>query len=175
MEFNPAKVKSYRLIGYENRKMANEDFTNDTKDAGELGAGHTVTALYEITPASSFNQSEELKYQTTTINQAAHETTELLTVKLRYKHPKKTESVEISDVIHDNWKQFSLASKDFQLASCISGFGMLLKNSKHKGDLTYEQLVVLTKSTIDNSDSQLELLDLIKRAGALNTLTSLPS
>ncbi|MBL4706104.1 MAG: DUF3520 domain-containing protein, partial [Flavobacteriales bacterium] len=175
VEFNPAKVKSYRLIGYENRKMANSDFRNDAKDAGELGAGHSVTAIYEITPANSFNQTTALKYQTTTISESALETTELLTVKLRYKHPKGDESIEISDVVHDNWQDFDMASKDFQLASCVGAFGMLLKQSKHIGDLSYEQLIMMTKIAIDQSSAQLELLDLIKRAGALQTLSSLPS
>jgi len=174
VEFNPAKVQSYRLIGYENRALANEDFTNDAKDAGELGAGHSVTAIYEVTPANVLNASKELKYQTTSINDLAKATSELLTVKLRFKHPKGENSIEISDVVQDNRQEFTAASKDFQLAACTGAFGMLLKNSEYKGDLSYEQLTIMTKAAIDNSPTQLELLDLVKRAGALNTLAAVP-
>ncbi|MFT7613159.1 MAG: Ca-activated chloride channel family protein [Parvicellaceae bacterium] len=174
VEFNPAKVQSYRLIGYENRALANEDFVNDAKDAGELGAGHSVTAIYEVTPANVLNASKELKYQTTSINDLAKGTSELLTVKLRFKHPKGDKSVEISDVVQDNRQEFTSASKDFQLAACTGAFGMLLKNSQYKGDLSYEQLTIMTKASIDNSPPQLELLDLIKRASALNTLAAVP-
>lgn len=173
VEFNPAKVKAYRLIGYENRKMANSDFRNDAKDAGELGAGHTVTAVYEVTPATYFNANEELKYQTTVISREAYESAEILTVKLRYKHPKGTESMEMTDVVYDNWKEFSAASKDFRLASCVGAFGMLLKNSGYKGDLSYAQLIVMTQNAIDGSREQKELVELIQRASALNTLVAL--
>ncbi len=136
VEFNPAKVKGYRLIGYINRKMANKDFNDDKKDAGELGAGHTVTALYEIIPAGSKEQisgTDPLKYQTVT----ASNSQELMSVKLRYKPIKSNVSKLITKpVINEaalNWKS---STKDFQFASSVAGFGMLLRDSKYKGNIT---------------------------------------
>ncbi len=93
IEFNPAKVKAYRLIGYENRMLKSEDFNNDKKDAGELGSGHTVTALYEVIPVgvdSEFFTTDELKYQTTKVDPSAKKSSELMTIKLRYKNRMKT-------------------------------------------------------------------------------------
>lgn len=87
LEFNPAKVKSYRLIGYENRMLAAEDFDNDKKDAGEMGAGTTVTALYELIPADGTGRGHDLKYQQSTVTETAKNSDEVLTVKLRYKPP----------------------------------------------------------------------------------------
>ena len=90
IEFNPAKVKAYRLIGYENRMLKNEDFNNDKKDAGDLGSGHTVTALYEIIPVgveSEFFKVDDLKYQHTTVDPKAQNSKELMTIKFRYKKP----------------------------------------------------------------------------------------
>ncbi|WEK71364.1 MAG: von Willebrand factor type A domain-containing protein [Candidatus Chryseobacterium colombiense] len=132
IEFNPQFVKSYRLIGYENRKLKNEDFTNDAIDAGELGSGHTVTALYEIIPndvQSDFLPKEtELKYthQTSDSNFG----NELATVKFRYKKPDGDKSTEITQVVQKSDISISGASEDFKFASSVAWFGLILRNSK---------------------------------------------
>lgn len=131
IEFNPQFVKSYRLIGYENRKLKNEDFTNDNIDAGELGSGHTVTALYEIIPndiQSDFLPKEtELKYTNQTTNSNFGD--ELATVKFRYKKPDGDKSSEISQVVQKSDISISGASNDFKFASSVAWFGLVLRNS----------------------------------------------
>jgi len=132
IEFNPQYVKSYRLIGYENRKLKNEDFTNDAIDAGELGSGHTVTALYEIIPndvASDFLPKEtELKYTHQASNSNFGD--ELATVKFRYKKPDGDKSIEITQVVKQSDISISGASDDFKFASSVAWFGLVLRNSK---------------------------------------------
>lgn len=129
IEFNPKFVKSYRLIGYENRKLRNEDFTNDKIDAGELGSGHTVTALYEIIPAnvnSKFLPKQNtLKYTSNSVSQKSGN--ELGTVKFRYKKPQGTKSAEIVHVIKNNAIQKE--SNDFKFASSVAWFGLVLRDS----------------------------------------------
>jgi len=141
VEFNPAKVHSYRLIGYENRVMANEDFNNDQKDAGEIGMGHSVTALYEIVLQKEGLSSkvDSLKYQ-----KAIHvESNELATVKIRYKKPDGNTSILMSKVITaDN---DDIESNDYNFAQTVAGFGMLLRDSKFKKDLSYETLISISK------------------------------
>ncbi len=146
IEFNPNIVKAYRLIGYENRLLNKEDFNDDTKDAGEIGAGHTVTALYEIIPHSaefSFAGSnvDSLKYQSSAITPKAQLSGELLTLKLRYKAPKGIKSKLISTTVEHRWKSFAEATKDMQWATAIASYGMLLRNSAYKGNLTYKDLL----------------------------------
>lgn len=131
IEFNPKYVKSYRLIGYENRKLKNEDFTNDKIDAGELGSGHTVTALYEVIPAdvnSEFLPKEnDLKYTKNTNDENFNN--ELATVKFRYKKPDGDQSSEIVQVVKNNNQSFSSSSDDFKFASSVAWFGLVLRNS----------------------------------------------
>ncbi len=131
IEFNPQYVKSYRLIGYENRKLKNEDFTNDAIDAGELGSGHTVTALYEIIPndvKSDFLPKEtDFKYIDQTLN--ANFGDELATVKFRYKKPDGDKSSEIIQVVKNTNNSFSSSSDDFKFASSVAWFGLVLRNS----------------------------------------------
>lgn len=131
IEFNPKYVKSYRLIGYENRKLKNEDFINDKIDAGELGSGHTVTALYEIIPnnvSSEFLPKEtELKYSDSIVSQNFSD--ELATVKFRYKKPDGDKSNEIVEVVKNSSPSFSSASADFKFASAVAWFGLVLRNS----------------------------------------------
>ncbi|WP_445432735.1 YfbK domain-containing protein [Chryseobacterium indoltheticum] len=131
IEFNPKYVKSYRLIGYENRKLKNEDFTNDKIDAGELGSGHTVTALYEVIPAdvnSEFLPKEnDLKYTKNTNDEDFND--ELATVKFRYKKPYGDQSSEIVQVVKNTNQSFSSASTDFKFASSVAWFGLILRNS----------------------------------------------
>jgi Ca-activated chloride channel family protein len=139
VEFNPAKVKGYRLVGYENRVLNNEDFKDDTKDAGELGAGHTVTAFYEIIPADSDEQvkgSDELKYQDIKLV----DSNELMAIKLRYKLPEASQSTEVSTVI----KQEQITenpSQDFIFASAVAEFGHLLRNSEYKGEASFDHIL----------------------------------
>lgn len=131
IEFNPKYVKSYRLIGYENRKLKNEDFTNDKIDAGELGSGHTVTALYEVIPNdvnSEFLPKEnDLKYTRNTNDENFND--ELATVKFRYKKPDGDISSEIIQVVKNTNQPFSSSSNDFKFASSVAWFGLVLRNS----------------------------------------------
>ncbi len=150
VEFNPAKVQSYRLIGYENRVLANEDFNDDAKDAGEIGAGHTVTALYEIVPQGTDSDAapvsvDPLKYQKESELSKASQSHELLTLKLRYKLPEEHESILLSTSVTDEGKRFAAASPDFKFASAVAAFGMLLRGSEHKGDATMEGVLEIAE------------------------------
>ena len=149
VEFNPAYVNAYRLIGYESRLLNKEDFNDDTKDAGELGAGHTVTAFYEIIPAGVKNKYggvDELKYQQTTPPQTTQgvQNNELMTVKLRYKNlnSSSSEKMELPVIISDKNK---VASPDFTFASAVIMFGQLLRNSDFKGSATFDDVISLAR------------------------------
>jgi len=143
VEFNPAKVAAYRLIGYENRLLAAEDFRDDTKDAGEIGAGHTVTALYEIVPVGvevpTRGDVDPLRYQQPGDLTPQAFGDELLTLKLRYKAPdsESSEGNELSFPIRDPDAHFAEATPDFQFAAAVASFGMLLRDSAYKGNATY--------------------------------------
>ncbi|HEY5621465.1 MAG TPA: von Willebrand factor type A domain-containing protein [Pontiella sp.] len=139
IEFNPAQVKAYRLIGYENRMMAAEDFNDDMKDAGELGSGHTVTALYELIPADAEEQiriADQLKYQRSTVVNSD----ELMTVKLRYKQPDGDTSRLISHAARMNELQ-SMERVNVGFAGAVAEFGLLLRDSKYKGSASYESVL----------------------------------
>jgi len=148
IEFNPSKVAAYRLIGYENRILRKEDFNNDAKDAGDIGAGHSVTALYELVPpgADALTSSvDPLKYQ------AAHVTTsspEMLTLKLRYKEPESETSKLLTYTVSDSKADVTAASNNLRFASAVAEFGMLLRNSKHKGDATYDEARQLAQKSL---------------------------
>jgi len=148
IEFNPSKVAAYRLIGYENRILRKEDFNNDAKDAGDIGAGHSVTALYELVPpgADAVTASvDPLKYQ------AAHVTTsspEMLTLKLRYKEPESETSKLLTYTVSDSKADVTAASNNLRFASAVAEFGMLLRNSKHKGDATYDEARQLAQKSL---------------------------
>ncbi len=149
VEFNPAKVQAYRLIGYENRVLKNEDFNNDKKDAGELGSGHTVTALYEIIPVgveSKFAQVGDLKYQHTNILKQSYTSKELMAVKFRYKKPEGGASRLMVHPLHDTAVSLTKSSKDFRWSAAVAGFGMLLRDSEFKGTLTLAQVLTLAES-----------------------------
>jgi Ca-activated chloride channel family protein len=137
VEFNPAKVSAYRLIGYENRLLAAEDFKDDAKDAGEIGSDHTVTALYEIVPAGTavnLPGVDPLKYQTpANLTDAAKTGGELLTVKVRAKKPDAEVTTETSFPVTDDGKGLDAASADYKFAASVAAFGMLLRDSPHKG------------------------------------------
>lgn len=145
VEFNPAKIGAYRLIGYENRMLADEDFKNDKKDAGEVGPGQRVTALYELVPAGvvSVPQVDELKYQK--VETKSGTGNEVLTVKIRYKPLGKDTSVEQQHSLAENRTELSSTSNDFRFAAAVAGFGMMLKNSEHKGKAGYPMLLELAR------------------------------
>jgi Ca-activated chloride channel family protein len=147
VEFNPAQVKSYRLIGYENRVLAKEDFNDDKKDAGEIGAGHTVTALYEVVPAgprtitsktTAETAVDPLRYQRGPVLAEASGSGEMLTVKLRYKDPDGDTSKLIEFPVKDAGMPFAQSSRDFRFATAVAGFGMLLRDSENKANLTWD-------------------------------------
>lgn len=147
IEFNPARVGGYRLIGYENRALADEDFNNDKKDAGEIGAGHTVTALYELLPVGSnmVPKVDPLKYQR--IAQPADNSAEVLSVKLRYKPLSSNKSLLLNQTVIDNSKILASTSNDFRFASTVAGFGMLLRQSEHASQLSYPQLIAMAQKS----------------------------
>ncbi|MGV3485472.1 MAG: YfbK domain-containing protein [Planctomycetaceae bacterium] len=145
VEFNPAEVAAYRLIGYENRRLANEDFKDDTKDAGEIGAGHSVTALYELIPASGDTAAlapaiDELRYQRPVSPTEASQSGEWMTVKLRYKKPDSDTSIPVSFPVTAGQQEFAAASADFRFAAAVASFGMLLRSSQHAGNWTLEDV-----------------------------------
>ncbi len=166
VEFNPLKVHSYRLIGYENRMMNRDDFDNDEKDAGELGAGHSVTALYEIVPANDQNlKASNLRYQTPEASTKAS-SEEWMTLKLRYKPIDKEESILIENqLFYSN----ETGSCSMLFAEAVAGFGMLLRDSKYKGDLTYDKLIATLKEIENNEDQEKwELIKLVETASLLS-------
>lgn len=171
VEFNPASVQAYRLIGYENRKLKDEDFNDDKKDAGELGAGHSVTALYEIIPhgvKADLPDIDDLKYQSHKINPAARTTGELLTVKFRYKPPKEDTSKLIVKVLKD--KTSKKMSQNLQFSAAVAGFGMLLRDSEYKGNLTYSEIIEMAKAAKgqDNNGYRAEFIKLVERAEVIS-------
>jgi Ca-activated chloride channel family protein len=167
VEFNPAKVQAYRLVGYENRALRNEDFNDDRKDAGELGAGHSVTALYEVVPvgvASEVVKTDGLKYQTRAVKDAGDE---LLTVKFRYKDPDGSESKLIVDVVKDGISENP--SDNFRFSSAVAGFGMLLRDSEYKGEMTYGRVAGIAKNALagDAEGYRHEFVRMVERAERL--------
>ncbi|MEM6522518.1 MAG: von Willebrand factor type A domain-containing protein [Bacteroidota bacterium] len=154
VEFNPAKVKAYRLVGYENRLLKAEDFNNDKKDAGEIGSGHSVTALYEIIPvgAKSPFLVDDLKYQKTTTLTETSNSDELMTVKLRYKDPKGIKSKLVVTELLDTNGRASNTSDNYRWSAAVAAFGMMLKDSDYKGDITYQEIIELAKTAKGNDD-----------------------
>ncbi|MEJ2246606.1 MAG: VWA domain-containing protein, partial [Acidobacteriota bacterium] len=141
VEFNPARVGAYRLIGYEDRIMAKEDFNDDTKKAGVIGAGHAVTALYEIVPAGKPIPSsgvDPLKYQKPVETTRAASSDEAGTVKIRYKEPEGEKSSLMEFAVRDSGREFEKASGDFKFAASVAAFGMVLRDSPYKGSATLE-------------------------------------
>jgi Ca-activated chloride channel family protein len=139
VEFNPSKVKGYRLIGYENRALNNEDFNDDKKDAGDIGSGHSVTALYEIIPADSdenIQGADDLKYQ----NAELIPSNDLMTVKVRYKDPDKTVSKSLVYTVGEEYLDKKI-SENFMFAAAVAEFGMLLRDSEFKGQSNYDHVI----------------------------------
>lgn len=172
VEFNPAHAAAWRLIGYENRVMAREDFDDDKKDAGELGAGHQVTALYEIIPPgvkSDVPTGAPLKYQTAKPAPGKH-SGELMTAKLRYKPLDEDKSRLLERAVKSDAKRtLDKTSDNFRFAASVAGFGMLLRDSKFKGTLTYADVLDLAKesTSTDEFGERGEFLRLVKSASLL--------
>ncbi len=172
IEFNPLKVKSYRLIGYENRMLAKEDFDNDKKDAGELGAGHTVTALYEIVPADAGGYSDntiKLRYQESKIKKDSASGNEIMVLKMRYKPIKEDKSKLIEKTVVDENIKFAKTSENFRFASAVAGFGMLLRDSKFKNDLTAKDVIRIAKEakSRDEEGYRSEFIELVEKYALL--------
>jgi Ca-activated chloride channel homolog len=177
LEFNPARIRAYRLIGYENRMLRAEDFKDDTKDAGELGAGHTVTALYELIPADAETETaevDELKYQETRVRDAARIGAEAITVKLRYKEPDGAESRLLTETV--DWAPLPLAesSDNFRFSAAVASFGMLLRGSTYRGTSTYEQTAALADAARgeDSDGRRSEFVHLVKTARGLASVVA---
>jgi Ca-activated chloride channel family protein len=172
VEFNPLQVGSYRLVGYENRKMAHSDFHDDRKDAGEIGAGHTVTALYEIVPAMGDSRRpkvDPLRYQGRNAFKNAAFSGELLQLKIRYKHPDGAKSSLLTFTVRDSDKTLSESSRDFCWATAVASFGMLLRDSRHKGNASFGSLLLLAEESVgrDPSGRRAEFVRLVRKAMAL--------
>jgi Ca-activated chloride channel homolog len=174
VEFNPAKVQGYRLIGYENRMLAKEDFNDDTKDAGELGSGHTVTALYEIIPVgvkSDFLKSVDgLKYQKNMVPLSqSSQTDEILTVKFRYKQPDGDVSKLIEHPLRDGQVSLSDVSDNLRFAASVAEFGLILRNSEYKSAASFDQVLKLAKKGRGNDEEgyRSEFIRLVESAQLL--------
>jgi autotransporter-associated beta strand protein len=177
VEFNPAQVASYRLIGYENRLLAKEDFNDDTKDAGEIGAGHSVTALYEIVPVGVTPPTtpvDPLKYQTPPAAAApaaepAAASPDLLTVKLRYKTPEGTTSQLIEVPIADKKTTLAAATPEFKFTAAVAAYGLMLRQSSYRGSLTWDQIrqLALEGKGADPHGYRAEFLQLLDKARGL--------
>ncbi len=171
VEFNPGRVQAYRLIGYENRMLNKEDFNDDTKDAGELGAGHTVTALYEIVPAGVNTENlpkvDELKYQRSSETRASN-SDELLTVKFRYKAPDRDTSKLLQTVLEDHVRK--QPGEDFRFSAAVAGFAMMLRDSEFKGELTYENILKQAKASKgkDEGGYRAEFIRLVEKADIIS-------
>ncbi len=171
-EFNPAHVRAYRLIGYENRMLRTEDFKDDKKDAGELGAGHTVTAIYEIVPSTSQEKIAEvdsLKYQKTKIPDGAKASPEIMTVKLRYKLPDSDTSVPMETPVYNKVLDLKETSDRFRFAASVVGYGLMLQESRFKGNLTWDMVRKLANESIgeDEYGYAKEFLNLVEKASLL--------
>ena len=176
LEFNPKRVKAYRLIGYENRLLNDEDFNDDKKDAGEIGAGHTVTALYELVPADSDENTgkiDPLKYQENHEKVKPDLSTELLTIKLRYKKPDGNTSILIDQAVRGRALKEEQLSDNFIFSAAVAEFGMLLRNSEYKANANLDQVAVLARKGRgdDVEGYRGEFVRLVKTAGTLQGLT----
>ncbi len=175
IEFNPAKVQAYRLIGYENRMLAKEDFNNDKKDAGELGSGHTVTALYEVIPvgvkSSFFGSVDPLKYQAPKEESTKNVVTdEILTVKFRYKAPDGEVSKLIEHPVLDQSVPIAKTSENFRFAASVAQFGLLLRNSEFKSAASFDNVLNLARKAKNHDEEgyRAEFVRLVESARLLS-------
>ncbi|KAA9333087.1 DUF3520 domain-containing protein [Hymenobacter busanensis] len=169
VEFNPARVQAYRLIGYENRLLAAEDFNNDRKDAGELGAGQQVTALYEVVPVGAPAVIDPLKYQSTAQATPRPATSEWLTVKMRYKQPQGHASLLISRPLGGDGRLLSEASENLRWAAAVAQFGQVLHHSAQPGTGTYDSILQLARAARGRDDDgyRAECIRLMETAAGL--------
>jgi Ca-activated chloride channel family protein len=170
LEFNPENVKAYRLVGYENRLLNDEDFNDDTKDAGEMGAGHTVTALYEIIPANAEGQEPDvdaLKYQKTKPVKGSV-SDELLTLKIRYKQPDESVSTKLDLAVNKQLK--TETSDSFRFSAAVATFGMYLRDSEYINNISIDDIVDLAQKSKGEDDDgyRAEFIRLVKTTGDLN-------
>jgi Ca-activated chloride channel family protein len=173
VEFNPRLVAGYRLIGYENRLLADRDFNDDRKDAGEIGAGHTVTALYEVVPAGQKVENpgvDELKYGRTAEPVQGAGANELLTVKLRYKEPDGDTSKPLNVGVLDRQASFRNASENFKFAAAVAQFGLLLRDSRYKGQSSFDGAAELARASAgaDLRGYRAEFVRLVETARTLS-------
>lgn len=172
VDFNPAMVAAYRLIGYENRVLAARDFDDDTKDAGELGAGHSVTALYEVIPTSVTPEfaieipTDTTKYQLNNGRPSAYGSRDLMEVRLRFKHPKDTTSNLLGKIVVDSTATIETASQNFRFSASVAEFGLLLRNSRYKSAADYSHVLTLATEATgkDEEGYRTEFLELVKKA-----------
>jgi Ca-activated chloride channel family protein len=167
VEFNPARVKAYRLIGYENRLLRAEDFNDDRKDAGELGSGHTVTALYEIIPSgiqSEFSKIDDLKYQKTKVIAESENALEIMTIKFRYKKPDGAVSKLIVHPLVDKNTSLKNTSDNFRWATAVAAFGMILRESEYVNDYSCRDVYNLASSArgLDENGYRIEFINMVK-------------
>lgn len=177
VEFNPERVQSYRLIGYENRLLAKEDFNNDAVDAGDIGAGHTVTALYEIVPVGADAAGtarpgvDPLKYQKSPSRPAPRPAPsgELLTMKIRYKAPEGDVSAKQEFPLVDGGRRFEQTDGEFQFAAAVAAWGMLLRDSPHKGSATFEDVLGWAENGLgdDAAGYRAEFVELVRKSAEL--------
>ncbi len=170
IEFNPARVKSYRLIGYEKRMMRAEDFANDKKDAGDIGSGHTVTALFEIVPVQdAVKDAPKLIYQTVTVNESARKNPELGTIRFRYKKTDGDTSRELVNVIPANLTDLKQGSNNIRLAAAVAEWGLLLRNSEFKGNASYANVLELADGARgdDEHGYRSEFIELVEKSEKL--------
>ncbi len=175
VEFNPARVKSYRLVGYENRLLNDEDFNDDTKDAGEMGAGHTVTALYEIAPAGSetdYVSIDPLKYQSDRSEVSPERNGELMTVKLRYKAPGGAKSTLYEIPVQGEMKRWRATSDNYRFAASVAQFGMILRESEYVKEGTLNDVIARARKS-QGEDPEGYRGEFIKLVSAATSLLAL--
>lgn len=175
VEFDPRRVAAYRLIGYENRTLAAEDFDNDRRDAGELGAGHTVTALYEVVPVGAERSVEELRINDTLeIPRTLLPNEAMVRVRLRYKQPTDSVSQLVEASVPNRATRIEAASPDFRFAAGVAAFGMLLRHSQHRGSADQDMVLRLAgyASGERMSDERAEFIELVKKAGEIGNLST---
>ncbi len=175
VEFNPQAVESYRLIGYENRALQNEDFENDKVDAGELGAGHTVTALYEVVPAGTGDlKSESLRYQKPMLSEEGKYSGEMLEVRVRYKQPQGSESTLITHRVQNQARNLVMTTNNFRWSAAVAAFSLVLRDSEYKGGTTFAGIRQLAESALGNDPYgyRSEFLNLVDRAESIQAQVS---
>jgi Ca-activated chloride channel family protein len=169
VEFNPEEVGAYRLIGYENRLLAHRDFNDDTKDAGEIGAGHTVTVLYELVPPgeeSTASEVDPLRYRSEGAPTEAAGSGELFTLKVRFKPPHGSRSELRTYAVRDDGLTLGATSDDFRFAAAVAAFGMRLRDHESVRDLSWDEILRMASAAVsaDEHGHRAGFLDLVRQA-----------